>query len=133
MTDAVNAPADISALSFEEALAQLERIVAELESGQAPLEQVDVSKVIARMPPLGTDFVRLPWSVPRPIPDPLRAIVNRATDRQERQRYRNARTFARAIEGWQKAENEAGGGPMALLSDKLRAAGTLPSSPGAAA
>ena len=33
------APDDISALSFEQALAELERIVAELESGQAPLEQ----------------------------------------------------------------------------------------------
>jgi exodeoxyribonuclease VII small subunit len=32
-------PDDVSALSFEQALAELERIVAELESGQAPLEQ----------------------------------------------------------------------------------------------
>ena len=31
-------PADISALSFEQALAQLEAIVAKLESGQAELE-----------------------------------------------------------------------------------------------
>jgi exodeoxyribonuclease VII small subunit len=31
--------ADITALSFEQALAELERIVAELESGQAPLER----------------------------------------------------------------------------------------------
>ena len=31
-------PADISALSFEAALAELEQIVARLESGQAPLE-----------------------------------------------------------------------------------------------
>ena len=30
---------DISDLSFEQALAELERIVAELESGQAPLER----------------------------------------------------------------------------------------------
>ena len=30
---------DLSGLSFEDALAQLERIVAELESGQAPLER----------------------------------------------------------------------------------------------
>ena len=30
---------DIAALSFEEALAELEKIVAELESGQAPLER----------------------------------------------------------------------------------------------
>ena len=31
--------ADIAALSFEQALAELEKIVATLESGQAPLEQ----------------------------------------------------------------------------------------------
>lgn len=31
-------PADIAALSFEQALAELEQIVARLESGQAPLE-----------------------------------------------------------------------------------------------
>ncbi|HEX8568514.1 MAG TPA: exodeoxyribonuclease VII small subunit [Caulobacteraceae bacterium] len=41
MTDQPAAPPadDVSALSFEEALAQLERIVAELESGRAPLEE----------------------------------------------------------------------------------------------
>ena len=31
-------PADIAVLSFEQALAELEQIVARLESGQAPLE-----------------------------------------------------------------------------------------------
>ena len=31
-------PADIAAFSFEQALAELEQIVARLESGQAPLE-----------------------------------------------------------------------------------------------
>lgn len=31
--------ADIAGLSFEEALAELEKIVAELESGKAPLER----------------------------------------------------------------------------------------------
>jgi exodeoxyribonuclease VII small subunit len=31
-------PADIAELSFEQALAELEQIVARLESGQAPLE-----------------------------------------------------------------------------------------------
>ena len=31
--------ADIEVLSFEQALAELERIVSQLESGQAPLEQ----------------------------------------------------------------------------------------------
>lgn len=38
MSVAASAPA-IEALSFEEALAELERIVQELESGQAPLER----------------------------------------------------------------------------------------------
>ena len=32
-------PAEISELSFEQALAELEKIVSELESGQAPLER----------------------------------------------------------------------------------------------
>ncbi|MGA0546206.1 exodeoxyribonuclease VII small subunit [Brevundimonas sp. VNH65] len=36
MTDA---PADLSSLSFEDALARLEIIVSRLESGQAPLEE----------------------------------------------------------------------------------------------
>ena len=38
MSDTASSP-DISALSFEQALEQLERIVGELESGQAPLER----------------------------------------------------------------------------------------------
>jgi exodeoxyribonuclease VII small subunit len=39
MSDPASVPQDIAGLSFEEALAQLERIVGELESGQAPLER----------------------------------------------------------------------------------------------
>jgi eukaryotic-like serine/threonine-protein kinase len=101
-------------------------------AGQPALEQADVNKVIALMPPLGQDFVRLPWTVPRPIPDPLRAIVNRATDRQVRQRYRNARTLQRALEGWIKTSSEQDGGPLALLLDRLRTVGVLPALPGAA-
>lgn len=39
MADTATLAKDISTLSFEEALKELEQIVAELESGQAPLEQ----------------------------------------------------------------------------------------------
>ncbi len=99
---------------------------------QPALEEPDVGRVIARMPPLGRDIVRLPWTTAQPVPEPLRAIVNRATDRQERQRYRNARTLLRALEGWQHTEASAGGGPLVLLADKLRTAGVLPASPGGA-
>ena len=49
--------------------------------------------VVGRLPPFGHEIVRLPWTTPHPIAEPLRAIVNRATDRQERQRYRSARTL----------------------------------------
>jgi exodeoxyribonuclease VII small subunit len=38
MSQAPDTAADIAAMSFEQALAELEQIVARLESGQAPLE-----------------------------------------------------------------------------------------------
>jgi eukaryotic-like serine/threonine-protein kinase len=104
--------------------------------GQAALGEADVGRVINRLPPYcsgaGRDIVRLPWAGTQLLADPLRAIANRATDRQLRQRYRSARTFLGALEGWQRTE-EGEGGPLALLADRMRAAGVLPSFPGAAA
>ena len=100
-------------------------------AGQPALGEPDSGLVVARMPPLGREIVRLPWDTAHPIPEPMRAIVNRATDRQERQRYRSARTLARALEGWIQAEAGAAG-PLGLLADRLRAAGVLPAQPGAA-
>ncbi|MDE2613730.1 MAG: HDOD domain-containing protein [Burkholderiales bacterium] len=102
-----------------------------LLGGAPALDEPDVGRVVDRLPPLGRDFVRLSWSGARRVAEPLRAIVNRATDRQERQRYRNARTLLGALEGWLSTESAAGGGVLALLGDRLRAAGALPSAPGA--
>ena len=104
-----------------------------LLAGSAAMEEPDIGRVIQRLPPLGREIVRLPFATAQPIPEPLRVIVNRATDRQERQRYRNARTLLRALEGWLQTDASAETGALALLADKLRAAGVLPSSPGAAA
>ena len=101
-----------------------------LLAGMASLEDTDLGRIMARMPPAGRDIVRLPWTTPQPVSDALRAIVNRATDRQERQRYRSARTFLRALEGWLQTEGSADGGPLALLADRLRTAGVLPTQPG---
>jgi HD-like signal output (HDOD) protein len=101
-------------------------------AGQPALEQADTGEVIKHMPPLGREIVRLPWSSTQPIAEPLRAITNRATDRQERQRYRSARTFERALSGWQRTTGDAGGGPIALLLDRLRTVGLLPAMPGGA-
>lgn len=107
-------------------------ILHSLCAGAAPLDETDTGRVIERLAPLGRDIVRLPWSVPQPISDALRAIVNRASDRQERQRYRNARTLLGALEGWLRTDSESGAGPIALLADRLRTAGVLPSTPGGA-
>lgn len=104
-----------------------------LLAGTSALDETDCGRVIARLPPQGREIVRLPWTTRHTIAEPLRAIVNRATDRQPRQRYRNARTLLRALEGWLQTDGSAGGGPMALLSDRLRTAGVLPSIPHAAA
>lgn len=102
-------------------------------TGQPALGQADVGQVVDQMPPAGREIVRLPFATARPVPEVLRAIVNRATDRQERQRYRSARTLARALDGWRTADAAGGGGPLALLLDRLRHAGVLPSLPGSAA
>ena len=98
--------------------------------GQLPLEAKDTGQVIKRMPPFGPEVVRLPWSLAQPLSEPLRAIVNRATERQERQRYRSVRTMLSALEGWQLVDSQDGG-PLALLADRLRAGGVLPALPGA--
>ena len=102
-------------------------------TGAPALGLADVNAVMAQMAPLGRDTVRLPRTGPHPVAEALRAIVNRATERQERQRYRNARSFERALAGWLKTDGEPGSGPLALLIDRMRSAGVLPAMPGGAA
>jgi HD-like signal output (HDOD) protein len=104
-----------------------------LLTGKGALDEKDIGRVLHRLPPFGRDILRLPWSMAHPVAEPLRAIINRATDRQERQRYRNARTLLRALEGWLQTEAGTDGGVLALIIERLRTAGALPSSPGSAA
>ena len=103
-----------------------------LLTGQPVFDQPDTALVIERMAPLGRELVRLPWSGPLPIPDALRAIANRCTASQERLRYQNARTLLGALGGWLEAQAQDGGGPLALLLDRLRSVGHLPALPGLA-
>ncbi|MBS0433803.1 MAG: HDOD domain-containing protein [Proteobacteria bacterium] len=100
--------------------------------GAPVLDEADVSLVIARMPPHGRDLVRLPWTTPQPVSEGLRAIANRCTASQERQRYLNARTLLRALEGWREVEQRGQGDPIALLIDRLHSVGHLPALPGIA-
>ena len=95
-------------------------------SGRPVLEETDLQQVVQQMQPLGREMVRLGWETPHPIPDPLRAICNRATDRQMRQRYHLARSFWRALDGWRQAAAYDSGGPIVLLLDKLQRLGHLP-------
>jgi len=104
-----------------------------LLAGQPPLDEPDTAKVIERLPPMGKDMVRLPWSTPQPVAEGLRAIGNRATERQERQRYHNARTLLAALSGWREAAANDTGGPLALLLDRVRSLGHLPTLPGVGA
>lgn len=99
-------------------------------AGPPAADRVDINQQIVHMPPAGREVVRLPRSGIGPVGEGLRAIVNRATDRQERQRYRNARTFERALQGWLRAESEPAHGPLTLLVDRIRNAGLLPGMPG---
>ncbi|MFM8901747.1 MAG: HDOD domain-containing protein [Burkholderiales bacterium] len=101
-----------------------------LLSGESPLNEADFSRAIQRMPPLGRDVLRLPWTTPAPVSEALRAIANRAVSSQPRQRYLNARTFLRALQGWCEVEGQDNGGPLVLLLDRLRTVGHLPAMPG---
>ncbi len=103
-----------------------------LLAGVPVLGSDDVAQVIEAMAPIGREFVRLPWTTPHPIPEPLRAIANRSTAGQARLRYRGARTFLGALDGWRESAQDSGG-PVALLLDRLRTVGHLPALPGLAA
>ncbi len=101
-------------------------------SGQAPLDEGDIGRAIELLPPLGNQLVRLPWTTTHPVPEVLRAIANRASDRQERQRYRSARTFQRALDGWLASVQGSGDGVLAMLLERLSSVGLLPGSAGGA-
>jgi len=98
-----------------------------LLANQPALDEPDLGNAVTRV---GTEIVRLPWSTPHTVPDPLRAIANRATDRQQRQRYLNARTLLSALQRWIKTHTEDAGGPLVLLLDRLNTVGALPGRPG---
>ena len=76
------------------------------------------------------DIIRLPFSTPRPVPDALRAIVNRATERQTTRRFVGARGLQAALSGWRQADGEEGSGAVAQLMAKIQLAGVLPALPG---
>jgi non-specific serine/threonine protein kinase len=97
-----------------------------LVGGAAPLETTDPRLVVRRIPPHGQDFVRLGFDAAHPVPEPLRAICNRATATQPSQRYPSARAMARALEAWVDHQRHPEGGTVGQLIDKLQRFGGLP-------
>ncbi|CAN5307975.1 hypothetical protein BH11PSE10_BH11PSE10_06660 [soil metagenome] len=128
------ATADFSAVtrravreSAQEDLLCVGLLLHRLLGGQPVLGQGDLLAVMQQMQPFGHELVRLGFETPHPIPEPLRAICNRSTDRQERQRYQIARSFLRALDGWRTAASDGSGGAVALLIDRIQRVGHLPS------
>lgn len=103
-----------------------------LLSGQMPLEQSSFSAATARLAPDGHEVLRLSRTTPQPVAEALRAIAHRATSPQERQRYLNARSLLRALDGWRHSEAQGQSGPLAVLMERLNTVGHLPSRPGGA-
>ncbi|MFL6660954.1 MAG: serine/threonine protein kinase, partial [Rhizobacter sp.] len=104
-----------------------------LLSGHPPLGLADTAHVIERMAPATAQVVYLPSTTPLPVPDALRAIVDRATSGQVQARYRSARTLVGALDGWLRVKAHDVGGPIELLLERVRSVGHLPAVPGLAA
>lgn len=128
-------PVDPASLGRERALAARDVVgcgvlLHRLLAGEAPLGLDDLMVAVDRLPPQGREPLRLSWTTAHPIPEALRAIANRATDRQPRQRYLSARGMLRALQGWLDALAEDDGGALGLLLDRLHGVGHLPGLPG---
>jgi hypothetical protein len=95
--------------------------------GRDPLDETDLRLVLSRIPPLGREPVRLPGHTPHAVPEPLRAIVNRALGAYSGQAYLSARTFLAALEGWLTAPGQAGRHPALRVMERVPVAGVLPS------
>lgn len=98
-----------------------------LLAGTPALDETDPPTAVERA---DREIVRLGWTTPQPVPEPLRAIVNRATERDPARRYLGARSLQRALQGWLDAQAEGGGGALSLVLDRLHSVGHLPAMPG---
>lgn len=97
-------------------------------AGRPVFDEPDVGVAVARMLAGETEPLRLAASVPQPVADPLRAIATRAVERDAGLRYRSSRAFHTAIDGWLKADPNAGDSIFKSVVDKVKSDGLLPGS-----
>lgn len=121
--DALRTQRDAGARDLQACGLLLHRLLA----GQPALDEADPPTALAR---LDREIVRLGWTTPQPVPDALRAIANRATEREPQRRYLGARSLQRALQGWLDAQAAGGDGVLGLLLDRLHSVGHLPALPG---
>ena len=95
-------------------------------SGRPALDEQDVAVVVARMPPRGGERFKLSSTAASGVPEPLRAILSRATSATAAHRYPHAKAFATAVEGWLKGDSPTGDSLVKVLIDKIRTDGLLP-------
>lgn len=97
-------------------------------AGRVPAEDADVGVAASRLLAGAGEPLRLPSSLPQPVPEPMRAILSRAVDFDEAVRYRSVRALSTALEGWLKADTNSGESTFKALVDKVRSDGLLPAS-----
>lgn len=95
-------------------------------SGRPALDEPDIGVVLARMPPKGGERFKLSSTAASGLPEPLRAILSRATSPVASHRYPHAKAYSTAIEGWIKGDAPTGDGLVKVLIDKIRSDGLLP-------
>lgn len=93
------------------------------------LDEMDIGRVVARVSPMGREWIRIPSASGRAIPEALRVIANRATDRREDARYPSAQALAHAVQGWIKSTSSIESGALALIMGRLPRFGLLPAQP----
>lgn len=126
-TSSVGAERELRQGMIDQDLQSAGLLLYQLVAGRPALDEPDYPRAVAL---LQGEIVRLPWSLPQPVPDALRAIVNRAVDRHEQRRYLSARSLQRALDGWRQVASDGKAGPLALLLERLPLVGHLPALPG---
>lgn len=103
-----------------------------LLAGRPGLDLQDLGEAVARLAPHGDAMVQLPRELA--LPDGFRAVVDRCLDAQPRQRFRNARTMALALQEWVPSHHASGTDELPTqLLERVRRHGALPALPGSTA